>query len=208
MHLIGFGLKPLEKSPDAIIIRRPFNDGFFLGLLQTSKRQPGGNFFLPAEDHQIFKFHAVLLDAAKGLDGARFKGKTAVRDDEIKIDINGSAKPPAGFAGPHRTVKGKEVWDGRIVGNVASGADQSIAKGKMLIGLNPDIQSADTKMKRLFQGIHDSFSISGSEKDSVCDNMNFFFGLPRLPSFQRMDLTTRIETGETYAAQLVSQLFR
>ncbi|KKL04932.1 hypothetical protein LCGC14_2611120 [marine sediment metagenome] len=107
MHLIGFGLKPLEKSPDAIIIRRPFNDGFFLGLLQTSKRQINGDFFLPAEIDQIFKFHAALFDAAKGLDGARFKGKTAVRDDEIKIDINGSAKPPAGFTGPIGLLKEK-----------------------------------------------------------------------------------------------------
>ena len=109
MHLIGFGLKPLKKSPNAIIIGRPFNDGFFLGLLKASKRQVSRNFFLLAEIHQIIKFHSVLVDTAKRLDGARFKGKAAVRDNEIEIDINDSAKPSAGFAGPDRTVKGKEI---------------------------------------------------------------------------------------------------
>jgi hypothetical protein len=109
----------------------------------------------------------MSLSITPWLYGALLDGQGFVRDDQVQVDVDDSPKAPAGFARSHRTVKGKEVWDGPPVNSVAEYALELITKGKMLVRANPQIKGAAPKAEGLLQGIEDPFSLGTLEQKAI-----------------------------------------
>ena len=56
-----------------------------------------------------------------------FDGSTMIQDDEIQINVNVPANPPACLARANRAVKREEVWDWFVVLDFAVRAFKSVA---------------------------------------------------------------------------------
>ena len=118
-----------------------------------------------------------------GLDGSLFEGKRRVRDNEIQIDLDGSAESPAGLTGSDRAVEGEEVGEGGPVSDVAVGAVEPVAEGKVLLRLDPDIDPAAAEPKGLLQRIDDPFSIRALEDNRSATTWMCFSPGPLLQGF-------------------------
>jgi hypothetical protein len=111
MHFVGFCFEPPEKSPDSIIIGCPINNLLFPGFCKTLKRGMCGDFTAPAKGHHVLKFHAVIRRIPPRLDSPLRQGTPGIRDDEIQVNVNVPAKPPACLARTNRAVKGEKIGD-------------------------------------------------------------------------------------------------
>jgi hypothetical protein len=96
-----------------------------------------------------------------------------VWNNEIKININDSAKTAAGVTSPRRAVKGKEIGDRVCVRNLACCTFKPVTESQFMARHNPEVQAAFSKQKGLLQGVHDPLPLRGSLEDPVCYNMDF-----------------------------------
>jgi hypothetical protein len=131
MHFVGFGFKPPEKSPNPVIIGCPVDNLFFLGFCKPLKRGMCGDFGASAKGHHILKFYAVIRRTPPGFNSPFRQGPPGIRDDEIQININVPAKPPACLARANRAVKREEVGDWFVVLDFAVRAFKSVAECKV-----------------------------------------------------------------------------
>jgi hypothetical protein len=153
MHFVGFGFKPPEKSPDPIIIGCSVDNRFFLGFCKTLKRGMCWDFGAPAKGHHIVKFYAVIRRISPRFNSPVRQGTPGIRDDEIQINVNGPAKPPACLARANRAVKREEIGDWFAVLDFAVRAFKSVAECKVSDSTPvlpyPQIQTASPKAERL-----------------------------------------------------------
>ncbi len=104
-------------------------------------------------------FHTPMFSVSPRFDSPFFEGEGRVRNDEIQININGSAETATGLAGPHRAVKGKEIGKRRHVRDAAGRTLKPIAESNVTFRFDPEIEPSFAEPKSEFQGIHDSLFI-------------------------------------------------
>ena len=107
MHFIGFGLEPVEKSPNTIVVGRAVNDRFLLIPSESFKRDVDTDFFLFAASKQVLQLGSMVFQVSPWFDGPFFNGQGLIRYDQIQIDADGSAEAAARFAGSDGAVERK-----------------------------------------------------------------------------------------------------
>ena len=107
MHLVRFGFKPVKKSPNAVIGRCAVNNGVPLNSGKMSERCIRFNLIFPAEANQVLEFWSSTGLISPWLDGAFQYGEGGIGNDQIQIDIDGSAETAARVACTDGAVKGK-----------------------------------------------------------------------------------------------------
>ncbi len=112
-----------------------------------------GDFTAPAKGHHVLKFHAVIRRIPPWFDSPFCQGTPGIRDDEIQVNVNVPAKPPACLARTNRAVKGEKIGDWFAVLDFAVSAFKSVAECKvsdsMPVLLYPHTQPAPSKAECL-----------------------------------------------------------
>jgi hypothetical protein len=202
MHFVRLAFEPPEKSPYSIITRGSINKFLFLGFCKTVKGDIYRDSAASAKGHHVFKFHTVIRPIPPGLDGPLLQRTTGVRDDEIQINVNVSAKAPACLARPNRAVKGKTVRDWLAVANFAGGAFKEVAKAKMLDSVlvlpYPQIHFALSKTECLLQGINNARPLLGPHQYPVRYYMKLFFIFRLIAQLKGPDPTFRKDAGKAH----------
>ena len=139
VHLVGLGFEPAEVTFDTVPGTRPF---VFLVLAVTRLsvddkvlpffREPvkgdiRRDLEMTTRSHQISL--ALGAHAAQpGFNDALGKGPGAIRDCQIIVDADDSAKSAAFWTGPYRVIKAKEGRGGFTIFDVAIGAMKAIGE--------------------------------------------------------------------------------
>ena len=101
----------------------------------------------------------VVSPGTPWFDSTILKGKGAVRDDKVRVNIDDPAKPSACLTCSYRAVKGEEVWNWPLIDYFAHCTLDPIAEGKVSVRFYPQIQGASSKTEGLLEGVENPLPV-------------------------------------------------